>query len=59
MSEYFVNRKWNLKGLAACGYFKGSVIRVKMINFLTYDECEVFPGPRLNVILGMDLIFHF
>jgi recombinational DNA repair ATPase RecF len=23
-----------------------------MVNFLTYDECEVFPGPRLNIVLG-------
>ena len=23
-----------------------------MVNFITYDEAEVFPGPRLNVVLG-------
>ena len=23
-----------------------------MKNFLTYDSCEVFPGPKLNVVLG-------
>jgi chromosome segregation ATPase len=27
-------------------------VRVKMKNFLTYEEAEVFPGPRLNVVLG-------
>ena len=25
---------------------------MKMVNFITYDEAEVFPGPRLNVVLG-------
>lgn len=34
------------------GYRNGSVLRVRMHNFLTFDDCEVFPGPRLNVILG-------
>ena len=34
------------------GYRVGSILRVKMVNFLTYDECEVFPGPRLNVVIG-------
>jgi chromosome segregation ATPase len=23
-----------------------------MVNFITYDDAEVFPGPRLNVVLG-------
>lgn len=30
----------------------GAVVRVKMKNFLTFDEAEVFPGPRLNVVIG-------
>jgi chromosome segregation ATPase len=34
------------------GYRPGSIVRVKMINFITYDDAEVFPGPRLNVVLG-------
>ena len=43
---------WNFDFLRNKGYRVGSIVRVKMINFLTYDDCEVFPGPRLNVILG-------
>lgn len=31
---------------------RGSIRRVRMRNFLTYDECEVFPGPKLNVVIG-------
>lgn len=23
-----------------------------MRNFLTYTDCEVFPGPKLNVVIG-------
>jgi hypothetical protein len=36
------------------GYNPGSIIRVQVKNFLTYDECEVYPGPRLNVVIGND-----
>lgn len=34
------------------GFRIGSVYRVSCLNFLTYDECEVFPGPKLNVVIG-------
>jgi len=34
------------------GYLKGSIVRVYMHNFLTFDDAEVLPGPRLNVLLG-------
>ena len=27
-------------------------MRMKMHNFVTYDDCEFYPGPRLNVIMG-------
>uniref|UniRef100_A0A7S1BU77 Structural maintenance of chromosomes protein 5 n=1 Tax=Corethron hystrix TaxID=216773 RepID=A0A7S1BU77_9STRA len=33
-------------------YRGGSILRVKMENFLTYDFVEFFPGPRLNVVVG-------
>jgi structural maintenance of chromosomes protein 5 len=38
--------------LVELGFAVGTVIRVQMKNFLTYDDCQVFPGPRLNVVLG-------
>ena len=51
--KYFRNREWDVPALVQKGKFTvGSVIRVSMKNFLTFDECEVFPGPRLNVVLG-------
>eukprot|EP00240_Pyramimonas_obovata_P000067 CAMPEP_0118947068 /NCGR_PEP_ID=MMETSP1169-20130426/45317_1 /TAXON_ID=36882 /ORGANISM="Pyramimonas obovata, Strain CCMP722" /LENGTH=1143 /DNA_ID=CAMNT_0006893203 /DNA_START=136 /DNA_END=3568 /DNA_ORIENTATION=+ len=31
---------------------KGSVLRVKMVNFMTYGNVEFVPGRRLNLILG-------
>ncbi|KAM4051604.1 structural maintenance of chromosomes protein 5 isoform 2-T2 [Anomaloglossus baeobatrachus] len=31
---------------------EGAILRIKMENFLTYDSCEVFPGPHLNMIVG-------
>ncbi|KAI5750136.1 hypothetical protein M8J76_013121 [Diaphorina citri] len=30
----------------------GTIIRIKCRNFLTYDSMEVFPGDKLNVIIG-------
>ncbi|OQS06867.1 structural maintenance of chromosomes protein 5 [Thraustotheca clavata] len=33
-------------------YMEGSIYRVRLHNFLTYNDAELFPGPRLNVVLG-------
>ena len=33
-------------------YKLGAIVRMKMHNFVTYDDCEFYPGPRLNVIMG-------
>lgn len=33
-------------------YVAGSVTRIKLINFMTYDHVEFRPGPHLNMILG-------
>ncbi|XP_031560445.1 structural maintenance of chromosomes protein 5-like [Actinia tenebrosa] len=37
---------------SAKGFVDGSIYRVKMKNFVTYDECEFRPGPHLNVLVG-------
>ncbi|KAM3872303.1 structural maintenance of chromosomes protein 5-like [Diretmus argenteus] len=34
------------------GYVEGSIIRITMQNFLTYDYAVVRPGPNLNLIVG-------
>ncbi|KAM9099962.1 structural maintenance of chromosomes protein 5 isoform X1 [Sarcophilus harrisii] len=34
------------------GFVEGSIVRITMENFLTYDTCEVIPGPNLNMIVG-------
>mmetsp|Transcript_8903 Transcript_8903/g.8810 ORF Transcript_8903/g.8810 Transcript_8903/m.8810 type:complete len:1147 (-) Transcript_8903:579-4019(-) len=52
MSEEYQSGKWNMEKVKKKGFRSGSVMRVNMHNFLTFDDCEVFPGPRLNVILG-------
>jgi hypothetical protein len=31
---------------------RGSILRVKMKNFMTYSNVEFVPGRRLNLILG-------
>lgn len=33
-------------------YQPGSIIRVKLQNFVTYTSAEFFPGPNLNMIIG-------
>ncbi|XP_007937716.1 structural maintenance of chromosomes protein 5 [Orycteropus afer afer] len=33
-------------------FVEGSIVRIAMENFLTYDICEVSPGPHLNMIVG-------
>lgn len=33
-------------------YPKGSILRVTMINFLTYTNVTVHPGPNLNMVIG-------
>ncbi|KAI5099428.1 structural maintenance of chromosomes protein 5 [Silurus meridionalis] len=33
-------------------FVEGSIVRISMQNFLTYDHSEVFPGPNLNMIVG-------
>lgn len=36
----------------ADGYVPGSIVRVKLENFVTYDHVEFRPGPHLNMIIG-------
>jgi len=30
----------------------GSIVRVKLTNFVTYESAEFFPGPNLNMVIG-------
>jgi structural maintenance of chromosomes protein 5 len=36
----------------ARGYKEGSIVRVQLHNFISYDDAVVYPGPKLNIILG-------
>ena len=33
-------------------YVQGSIVKIKLRNFVTYDYCEFSPGPQLNMIIG-------
>jgi len=33
-------------------YVEGSIVRIKLTKFLTYESVEIKPGPHLNVIIG-------
>ncbi|XP_071964942.1 structural maintenance of chromosomes protein 5-like [Antedon mediterranea] len=33
-------------------FMEGSIVRIKMENFVTYTSCEILPGPYLNAIIG-------
>ena len=39
-------------GTNALEYQPGSIIRVKLANFVTYTSVEFFPGPSLNMVIG-------
>lgn len=38
--------------LISFSYVPGSIVRVQLHNFLTYDHVEFRPGPHLNMIIG-------
>ena len=31
---------------------EGAIVRVKLTNFVTYENAEFFPGPHLNMVIG-------
>ena len=33
-------------------HLPGSIVRVKLVNFVTYTAVEFFPGPSLNMVIG-------
>ena len=33
-------------------YVTGSIVRIKLENFVTYDFVEFRPGPHLNMVIG-------
>mmetsp|Transcript_21152 Transcript_21152/g.32444 ORF Transcript_21152/g.32444 Transcript_21152/m.32444 type:complete len:113 (-) Transcript_21152:3466-3804(-) len=33
-------------------YARGAIKRIQLHNFLTYNDVEIVPGPRLNCIMG-------
>ncbi|KAI8377087.1 P-loop containing nucleoside triphosphate hydrolase protein, partial [Choanephora cucurbitarum] len=33
-------------------YVEGSIVKITLRNFVTYDYCEIFPGPQMNMIIG-------
>ena len=35
-----------------CSFIPGSIVRIQLRNFVTYDYVEFRPGPYLNMILG-------
>ena len=38
--------------IGAFNYRPGSIVRVKLANFVTYTAVEFFPGPSLNMVIG-------
>lgn len=36
----------------ANGYKPGSIVRIKVNDFVTYTSAEFFPGPKLNMVIG-------
>jgi len=40
------------RGNAPTKHQPGSIVRVKLTNFVTYTAVEFFPGPSLNMVIG-------
>ncbi|KAK4514210.1 54S ribosomal protein L2 mitochondrial [Mucor velutinosus] len=47
-------RNLDLKPLEADvdGFVEGSIVKLTLTNFVTYDYCEIAPGPHMNMIIG-------
>ena len=50
MGMFSLNRWWLL--LIDSSYTPGSIVRVQLENFLTYDFATFKPGPYLNMVVG-------
>eukprot|EP01036_Dinobryon_divergens_P026564 gene26564-35232_t len=51
-TDCYINGEWDHYQLQMKGFRRGSILRIHMKNFLTNDDCEVFPGPKLNIVIG-------
>ena len=45
-------KKTKLDSQSLPTFREGAIIKVKLKNFMTYDDCEFEPGPGLNLVLG-------
>ncbi|KAI8647312.1 hypothetical protein BD408DRAFT_171306 [Parasitella parasitica] len=47
-------RNLELKPLAVDtdGFVEGSIVKITLTNFVTYNYCEISPGPHMNMIIG-------
>ena len=52
MSRLCTDVSRSVDGSLSKRYREESILHVHMVNYLTYDNCEVFPGPSLNIVLG-------
>uniref|UniRef100_A0A4W4FIK2 Structural maintenance of chromosomes protein 5 n=1 Tax=Electrophorus electricus TaxID=8005 RepID=A0A4W4FIK2_ELEEL len=52
LSSFTNSNTFNLGNGLRERFVKGSILRISMKNFLTYDHSDVFPGPNLNMIVG-------
>ena len=41
-----------LSSLSSSTYKPGTIVQLKLKNFLTYTSCVITPGPRLNIVIG-------
>jgi chromosome segregation ATPase len=39
-------------GASPSEFQPGAIVRVKLTNFVTYENAEFFPGPNLNMVIG-------
>jgi structural maintenance of chromosomes protein 5 len=50
--ETFVRFPWILTSKMGETYLPGSIVRIRLKNFLTYESTEFYPGPSMNMVIG-------
>ncbi|RDL37308.1 Uncharacterized protein BP5553_04741 [Venustampulla echinocandica] len=42
----------SMRGAGPNHFQPGAIVRVKLTNFVTYENAEFYPGPNLNMVIG-------
>ncbi|KAB8231912.1 P-loop containing nucleoside triphosphate hydrolase protein [Aspergillus alliaceus] len=52
MAKRRISQNGSQNGAPQEVYKPGAIVRIKVIDFVTYTSAEFFPGPKLNMVIG-------